>query len=68
MAGPATPAALYKMISIPEAQDTVLREAHAPSPQATGLAEAVGRILAQDILAPEPLPPFPASIKVEPGH
>jgi len=56
------------MISIPEAQDTVLREAHALSPQATGLAEAVGRILAQDILAPEPLPPFPASIKVEPGH
>lgn len=63
MAGPATPAASYRMISIPEAQGTVLRHAHPLPPQRIGLDSAVGRVLAQDVLAPEPLPPFPASIK-----
>ena len=59
MAGPATPAASYRMISIPEAQETVLRHALPLPPQRLGLDSAVGRVLAQDVLAPEPLPPFP---------
>ena len=63
MAGPATPAAAYRLISIPEAQETVLRHALPLPPQRVGLGSAVGRILLQDVLAPEPLPPFPASIK-----
>ena len=63
MAGPATPAASYRMISIPEAQETVLCHALPLLPQRVGLGSAVGRVLAQDVLAPEPLPPFPASIK-----
>ena len=68
MAGPATPAASYRMISIPEAQETVLRHAMPLPPQHVGLSLAVGRVLAQDVLAPEPLPPFPASIKACAWH
>lgn len=66
MAGPSTPAALYKMISIPEAQNTVLQETHTLPSQTVDLSHAIGCNLAEDILAPEPLPPFPASIKVQP--
>lgn len=62
--GPATPSALYKMISIPEAQQTVLSETtRLPSVSVT-LSEAQGCILAEDVQAPEDVPPFPASIKV----
>lgn len=66
MAGPSTPAALYKMISIPHAQKTVLQETHILPSQTVDLSHAIGCNLTEDILAPEPLPPFPASIKVQP--
>ena len=62
--GPATPSALYKMISIPEAQDAVLAETQSLPSTSVGLADADGHILAEDVKAPEDVPPFPASIKV----
>lgn len=58
------PAALYTMVSIPEAQSTVLREVSALQAVTVPLQEAVGLVLAGDVVAAEPLPPFPASIKV----
>ena len=63
-AGPRTPEAGYKWVSIPEAQSVILQES-VPLPEvATPLSEATGGILAQDVISREPLPPFPASIKV----
>ena len=52
------------MISIPEAQRIVLQHAQVTQPREVGLQDALGRVLAQDVHAQEPLPPFPASIKV----
>ena len=63
--GPATPSALYKMISIPEAQKIVLAETACLPSVSVALTEAVGCILSEDVQAPENVPPFPASIKVE---
>ncbi len=62
--GPATPSALYKMISIPEAQEIVLSETQPLPSVSVDLAEAVGSVLAENVQAPENVPPFPASIKV----
>jgi len=62
--GPATPAALYKMISIPEAQDAVLRETHPVGTASVPLHKAVGSVLSESVNARDDLPPFPASIKV----
>lgn len=68
MAGaPATPAAFYKMITIPEAQRTVLEQARVLDSETLGLDAVLGRVLSADVIAPEALPPFPASIKV-PRH
>ena len=64
---PATPAAFYKMISIPEAQRTVLDQARVLDSETLGLDAVLGRVLSADVVAPEALPPFPASIKV-PRH
>lgn len=61
---PATPAALYKMISIPEAQTVVLRETPQLDSQDVSLHEAAGKVLLSDVKARDDLPPFPASIKV----
>lgn len=66
--GPAMPAALYTMVSIPEAQLTVLKEVSPLQAVTVPLQEAVGLVLAGDVIAPEPLPPFPASIKVIVQH
>ena len=62
--GPKTPAAGFAMISIPEAQRIVLQHAQVTQSREVGLQDALGRVLAQDVHAQEPLPPFPASIKV----
>ena len=62
--GPATPSALYKMISIPEAQDVVLAESQCLPSLSVNLADADGCILSEGVKAPEDVPPFPASIKV----
>jgi gephyrin len=56
--------AKYKMISIPEVQATVLKHATALPTEVVPLASSLGRILSEDVFSKEPLPPFPASIKV----
>jgi len=57
-------ASKYKMISIPEAQDTVLQHTPVLAPIEVPLQASLGRILGETVTAPSPLPPFPASIKV----
>ena len=61
---PATPAALYRMIPIPEAQRLVLQETPINPTQTLNLHKALGAVLAEDVTANDDLPPFPASIKV----
>lgn len=57
-------AARYKMISIPEALDTVLQHTPVLGSETVPLQAALGRILAATVTAKDALPPFPASIKV----
>ncbi|KAK9855769.1 hypothetical protein WJX84_007092 [Apatococcus fuscideae] len=57
------PEALYKFVSIPESQAISLRETTCLGAEMVSFTEALGQIVAEDVLAPEPLPPFPASIK-----
>lgn len=52
------------MITVEEALQTVLGVAtRRLDPAAVPLADALGHVLAEDVRAPDPLPPFPASIK-----
>ncbi len=64
MAAPATPGAFYKMVSVSDAQETVLRETKTLPSIDINLVDAVGHTLAEDVVAADPLPPFRASIKV----
>lgn len=57
-------AARYKMISIPEALDTVLQHTPVLATETVSLQSALGRVLAGTVTARDALPPFPASIKV----
>ncbi|RAL45935.1 hypothetical protein DM860_006089 [Cuscuta australis] len=50
-------------ISSDEALQIVLSAARRLPPVTVSLHQALGRILAEDITAPDPLPPYPASIK-----
>lgn len=68
MAGPATPSAAYGMISIAEAQEIVLHNSETLSVVEASLTEALGLVVAEDVFAKEPLPAFPASIKVSDQH
>ncbi|PIN06131.1 Molybdopterin biosynthesis protein [Handroanthus impetiginosus] len=52
-----------KMVSVEEALQMVLRVAQRLPPATVPLHEALGKILAQDVAAPDPLPPYPSSIK-----
>ncbi|EOY33172.1 Molybdopterin biosynthesis CNX1 protein / molybdenum cofactor biosynthesis enzyme CNX1 (CNX1) isoform 3 [Theobroma cacao] len=52
-----------KMISADEALQIVLSVAKQLPPVTVPLHQALGKVLAQDIRAPDPLPPYPASIK-----
>lgn len=61
--GPRTPEAGYGWVSIPEAQEKILAETTALEPEQIQLAKSAGSTLAIDVVAGEPLPPFPASIK-----
>eukprot|EP00877_Chromochloris_zofingiensis_P014371 jgi/Chrzof1/9188/Cz03g39060.t1 len=56
-------ASRYKMISIPEAQSTVLQHTPVLGHETILLPAALGRILAEKVTAVDSLPPFPASIK-----
>lgn len=46
------------MISIDEAQERVMRVAEPLAPVTVDLADAIGRVLAHDVVATEPVPPF----------
>ena len=61
---PSTPAASYRMISVPEAQDLILQHTFRLQQQQVPLAEAVGCVLASDTQAMDNIPPYRASIKV----
>ncbi|KAH9742667.1 Molybdopterin biosynthesis protein CNX1 [Citrus sinensis] len=52
-----------KIISAEEALQKVLSVAQRLSPVTVPLYEALGKVLAEDIRAPDPLPPYPASVK-----
>ncbi|KAK6144129.1 hypothetical protein DH2020_020949 [Rehmannia glutinosa] len=52
-----------EMVSVQEALEIVLRVAKRLPPVTVPLHEALGKILAQDVAAPDPHPPYPASIK-----
>ena len=52
------------MITVDEALKIVLGVTPILDSVTVPLHQAHGRILAQDIQAPDPLPPYPASIKV----
>lgn len=60
-------AARYKMISIPEAQATVLQHTPVLESETVPLSAALGRVLADTVTARDNLPPFPASIMVRCG-
>jgi gephyrin len=53
----------YPMLAVSEALAVVLSQATPLPPQRIALADALGLILAEPVLAADPLPPFPASIK-----
>ena len=52
----------YPMISMPEAIDIVLSRAAPLEEESLPFPDAVGRVLASEVTAPRPHPPFPASI------
>jgi molybdopterin biosynthesis enzyme len=63
---PRQPSAAYKMVSIPFAQHAALDSVSGPLPSSAAvvpLQQALGRVLAEDLVATSPLPPFAASIK-----
>lgn len=53
----------YPMLPVADALAIVLAQTQPLPATRTPLADAVGLVLAEGVTAPEPLPPFPASIK-----
>ncbi|PNF38776.1 hypothetical protein B7P43_G12825, partial [Cryptotermes secundus] len=53
----------YPLIDVATAQMTVLEHAEVLGTEMVDFTEALGRVLAEDVFAKDPLPPFPASIK-----
>ena len=53
------------MKTVEEALQIVLGVSHRLEPVIVPLHEALGKVLAEDIRAPDPLPPYRASIKVD---
>ncbi len=53
----------YPMLLVPDAQALVLAQTVTLPPTTLPLQDALGYILAEDVYARDPLPPFPASIK-----
>ncbi|XP_074294990.1 molybdopterin biosynthesis protein CNX1-like [Silene latifolia] len=51
------------MIGVEEALKIVIAASERLEPETLSLDQCLGKVLAQDILAPDPLPPYPASIK-----
>lgn len=53
----------YPLLPVADALQIVLAHAHPLPARATSLNDALGLILAEDVIAKDPLPPFPASVK-----
>jgi gephyrin len=53
----------YPMLPVPDALHITLSHTRVMSSQLVDIQHALGRVLAQDVHAADPLPPFPASIK-----
>ncbi|KAG8232682.1 hypothetical protein J437_LFUL009929, partial [Ladona fulva] len=53
----------YPLQSVAQAQEVVLKHAELIGTEVVDFREAMDRVLAEDIYAKDPLPPFPASIK-----
>lgn len=53
----------WPLLTIANAVEIILSHTEPREAVAVSLAEASGLVLAEDVLAPEPLPPFPASVK-----
>ena len=51
----------YPMISVADAHDIVLREVSPLPPESRTFTEVAGLVLAEDVFATEPMPPFPAA-------
>jgi molybdopterin biosynthesis enzyme len=51
------------MISVAEAQEIILSHCEILEAEVVPFEEALNRTLSDDVLAADPLPPFPASIK-----
>lgn len=51
------------MISVADAQKKVLEFCDVIGTEKVDFRKALGRVLAEDVFAQDPLPPFPASIK-----
>lgn len=62
-----TPAASYAMVSVPEAVRTVLGLVKPLEAEEVDFEAALGRVLAADVQADEPIPAYRASIKVGGG-
>lgn len=54
----------WPMILISEAERIVLEQTRPLGSESVPIEQALGRVLAQTVTAPDSLPPFPASIKV----
>lgn len=57
------PSSPYPMLAVADALEIVLAQATPLPPESVPLTNALGRVLAEDVHATGPLPPFPASIK-----
>lgn len=53
----------FPMITVKEAQDIVLSHCKSLGTETVYFTDGLGRVLAEDICAQDPLPPFPASVK-----
>jgi gephyrin len=62
-AGVATPSAGFRMLAVPEAVALILAHTAPLGDEEVALAAAVGRTLAADVVAAEPVPGYRASIK-----
>src|SRR5579859_6781311 len=51
----------YPLTDADEAAALVLRHVSVLGPETVGIADSMGRVLAEDVIAPGPLPAFPSS-------
>ena len=58
----------YKMLSVEDATDLVLQNTPVLPTALAGLDTCLGHVLGETVTAREPLPPFPASMKVSRGQ